>query len=351
MKNGKLQAAVVGLGEGFRHIEAYRSNPDFELVAVCDPHPDPLPPVQADRLAKFDLANTALRYHDYMEVVNNPDIDVVSIVSPDFFHAEQSIACLKAGKHVLCEKPMVLDLGEAAAIAETVRETGKVFMIAHPTRYTPAFVLAKKMIARGDIGELFMVESEYAHNYRYMDRSKSKNWRKDARRDPLLGGGCHAVDLVRWSVNDLMDEAFAYGTKKGLADWPIDFDSYFCLFKFKNGVIGKVMCSIGLSRPYTMRSVFYGTKGTIICDNTSDKLQLSSVPLYDSQEDAVPFAELPVSKNSHNVIAQVKLMGDIILRGAENTADVVEGARTVAACAAAIESAHTGKPVKVRNDF
>ena len=112
------------------------------------------------------------------------------------------------------------------------------------------------------------------------------------------------------------------------------------------------MCSIGLSRPYTMRSVFYGTKGTIICDNTSGKLLISSVPLYgDDSANYTEFAELPVSVNNHNVTAQVKLMGDVVLRGAKNTADVLEGARTVAACAAAIESAHTGKPIKVRNDF
>ena len=222
-------------------------------------------------------------------------------------------------------------------------------MIAHPTRYTPAFILAKKMIARGDIGEIFMAETEYAHNYRHV--GGANNWRKDARRDPLLGGGCHAVDLLRWVVDDLIDESFAYGTKKGLDDWPIDFDSYFAIYKFKKGVIGKVMCSIGLSRPYTMRSVFYGTKGTIICDNTSSTMQLSSTPFYDTQSSSTPFIDIPVNVNNHNVESQVKLMADIILRGAENHADVVEGARTVAACAAAIESAHTGKAVKVRNDF
>jgi len=351
MKDGKLQAAVIGLGEGFRHIKAYRENPDYDLVAVCDPLPDPLPKVQADRLAEFDLPHTALRYHDYREVVANPDIDVVSVVSPDYFHAEQAIACLKAGKHVLCERPLTLDLDEATAIADCVHQTGKAFMIAHPTRYTPAFVLAKKMIARGDIGELFMLESEYAHNYRWMDRCGQKNWRKDPRRDPLLGGGCHAVDLIRWIADTRMEEAFAYGTKKGLPDWPIDYDSYFCIYKFQNGIIGKVMCSIGLSRPYTMRSVFYGTKGTIICDNQSDTLQLSSVPFYDTPDDATPFVSVPVSVNSHNVVQQVKLLADVVLRGAVNTADVVEGARTVAACVAAIQSAHCGRPVKVKYDF
>ena len=349
MKNGKLQAAVIGLGEGFRHVKAYKTTPDYDLVAVCDPLPDPLPPHMQARLAEYDLAHTTRRYHDYKEVVNDPEIDVASVVSPDYYHAEQAIALLEAGKHVLCEKPMTLDLGEAAAIAEAVRRTGKTFMIAHPTRYTPAFILAKKMIARGDIGELFMAETEYAHNYRHV--GGVGGWRKDARRDPMLGGGCHAVDFLRWAVDDLIDESFAYGTKKGLADWPIDFDSYFAVYKFKNGVIGKVMCSTGVSRPYTMRSVFYGTKGTIICDNLSGKMQLSSVPFFDSTKDSTAFIDIPVEVNNHNVESQVKLMADIVLRGARNTADVVEGARTVAACAAAIESAHTGKPVKVRSDF
>ena len=344
MSEKKLGAAVVAVSEGIRHVQAYQKCPDYNLLAICDPDQARID----SRAAQNDLSKVRI-CHDYKEIVAMDDVDVVSVTSPDYFHAEQSIAFLEAGKNVLCEKPMTLDLGEAAAIAETVRKTGKVFMIAHPTRYTPAFILAKKMIARGDIGEIFMAETEYAHNYRHV--GGKNNWRKDARRDPLLGGGCHAVDFLRWAVDDLLDEAFAYGTKKGLADWPIDFDSYFCLYKFKKGVIGKVMCSIGLSRPYTMRSVFYGTKGTIICDNTSPTMQLSSVPFYDTQADATAFIDIPVSVNSHNADAQVQLMADILLRGAKNTADVVEGARTVAACAAAIESAHTGKPVKVRSDF
>lgn len=346
MKNNKLAAAVIGMGEGFRHIKAFKENTtNYSLEALCDIDPERC----KKRLEEYQLNPSIRICSDYMEIASDPEIDVVSVTSPDYFHAEQSIVLLESGKHVLCEKPMTLDLDEASAIADCVRKTGKVFMIAHPTRYTPAFILAKKMIARGDIGELFMAETEYAHNYRHVEGAN--NWRKDKRRDPMLGGGCHAVDFLRWAVDDLIDEAFAYGTKKGLSDWPIDFDSYFSLYKFKNGVIGKVMCSIGLSRPYTMRSVFYGTKGTIICDNLSGTLQLSSVPFYDSPEDVTEFISIPVAVNNHNVESQVQLMSDIILRGAVNTADVVEGARTVAACAAAIESAHTGKPVKVRNEF
>jgi len=345
MENGKLDSAVIGLGEGFRHIKAYQENPRYKLKALCDPLPEQI----KRRRTEYQLPSEIFCCGDYREIVDQKNIDVVSVCSPDYFHAEQSIACLEGGKHVLCEKPMTLDLKEASAIVEATRRTGRTFMIAHPTRYTPAFVLARKMIARGDIGELFMAETEYAHNYRHV--GGQNNWRKDARRDPLLGGGCHAVDLLRWAVDDLIDEAFAYGTKKGLADWPIDYDSYFCLYKFKGGVIGKVMCSIGLSRPYTMRSVFYGTKGTIVCDNLSSTMQLASVPFYGVDADQTSFISIPVDVQNHNVEAQVQLLSEIVLHGATNTADAVEGARTVSACCAAIESAHSGKPVKVCNDF
>ena len=316
MAENKLGAAVIGAGEGIRHIKAYHQSPDYDLLCICDPNQ-----AQIDRrMNAYPVENVRI-IHDYKEILKMDDVNVVSVASPDYFHAEQSIALLEAGKHVLCEKPMTLDLEEAAAIADTVRKTGNHFMIAHPTRYTPAFILAKKMIARGDIGDLFMAETEYAHNYRHV--GGINNWRRDARRDPLLGGGCHAVDFLRWAVDDLPDETFAYGTKKGLDDWPIDYDSYFCLYKFRNGVIGKVMCSIGLSRPYTMRSVFYGTKGTIICDNLSKTMQFSSVPFYDTRQDATDFITIPVDVNSHN---------------AENHADVPEGVRT-------------GLAVKVHNDF
>lgn len=343
----KLKAAIIGMGEGFRHIEAYQKSEDYELVALCD-----IDPARIDmRMKQYNLPSEMKQYTDYRQIVEDKEIDVVSCASPDFDHAEQCVALMKAGKHVFCEKPMTLDLEEARSIVNTAKETQRAFMVCHPTRYTPAFVLARKMIKRGDLGQLFMVESEYAHNYRGMDRRALKNWRKDARRDPLLGGGCHAVDLIRWIADDQLEHAFAFGTNISMPDWPIEYDSYMATYKFKSGIIGKVMCSIGVSRPYTMRSVFYGTKGTIICDNTSNTMQFSSVPFYDSDHDETPFVTIPVEVNNHNVMHQVQLLADVVLRGAEIHAGAVEGARTVAACVAAIESAKTGKRVDVEWDF
>lgn len=346
MGNNRLGAAVIGAGEGFRHLKAYHENPEYELVAICDVHEQQI----QRRIDELKLPQGLIRCRDFRDIMKMPEIDVVSVASPDYFHAEHSIAVLESGKNVLCEKPMVLELGEAQAIVDTARRTGKTFMIGHPTRYTPAFILAREMIRRGDIGELFLVESEYAHNYR--ETRGIDDWRVDARRDPFLGGGCHAMDLIRWIAEEPVLEAFAYGAKKGLSDWPIANDTYMAIFKLGNGIIGKVMCSIGLLRPYTMRSVFYGTHGTIICDNTSPVLQVASTRLSACEgSNHAAFAEFPVSVNNHNLESQVQLMADILLRGAENHADAVEGARTVAACVAVIESARTGLPVKIQQEF
>ena len=340
MGNKKLGAAVIAVSEGLRHIKAYKSNPETELLAICDTDKELL------KKRKTDY-NVPLAVTDYRELLQMPEIDVISVASPDYYHAEQAIAAMKAGKHVICEKPMTLTLEDATAIIKVTRETRRIFMTGHPTRFTPAFMLAKRIIDRGDIGELFMVESEYAHNYSH-SRGKD-SWRVDPRRDPFIGGACHAVDLVRWIVGEEMEEAFAYANHKCLTDWPVN-DAYMAIFKFKNEVIGKVMCSIGLIRPYTMRSVFHGTGGTIICDNMTPSIQLASLKNSNSDKHA-NFATIPVDVDNHNVEGEVADLVEAVLRGKPLKADAVEGAKTVAACVAAVESAKTGNKVKVRSDF
>ena len=126
----------------------------------------------------------------------------------------------------------------------------------------------------GEIGRLFFADSEYAHNYDHA--LGHRGWRKDPRRprNAFLGGACHAVDLVRWVAGDIL-EVSAYANHLALPDWPVD-DCTVALFKFAGGAIGKVLGSIGCVRPYTMRSLFYGTEGTVLCDNRSEVIQVCS---------------------------------------------------------------------------
>lgn len=333
----KLGVGVIGLRMGMEHLNAYRLNPNCRVVGACDLNGKKLEAARNDHGATVTTT-------DYRELLANPDIQIVSVATPDFDHVEQCVAALKAGKDVLCEKPMTTTMEDARAIIQAVKETGRRFMVGQVCRYAPGFVLAKRLIDRGEIGEIFLVESEYAHNY---ERAKGVgNWRMDARREPFLGGGCHAVDLVRWIAGDA-EEVFAYSNHKCLPDWPVQ-DCTMAAYRFKSGAIGKVMVSIGCVRPYTMRSVFYGTTGTIICDNTSTELFLCRSGNFTG---APAFATLPVGTSSHNVVAEIAEFVDCILNDSPVPANEVEGAKTVATALAAVKSAKEGRPVKISELF
>ena len=225
-------------------------------------------------------------------------------------------------------------------------------MVGQICRYTPGFLKAKELIDKGEIGDLFFVESEYAHDYAEI----TSPWRRDPvrLRHPVLGGGCHAFDLLRWIAGDPY-EVTAYANHKMLPDWPVD-DCTISILKFPNNVLGKVFVSIGCKRKYTMRSVFYGSKGTIIVDNTSPELTLYRDGLtgnadVDSWIDEGTGIVIPIDVNNHNATAEVKEFIDIVEHDKPVRTDGIQGASTVAACLAAVESVAAGKPVSIFYDF
>ncbi len=333
--HASIGIGVIGLRMGRSHLVGYQRNPHTRIIGVCD--------VDEERLALVAKEfNAPLAVTDYRMLLESPDIQLVSVASPDFFHAEHCVAALDAGKDVLCEKPLTLAMDEAKAIIAAVERTGRRFMIGQVCRFAPGFVLAKKMVERGEIGPLFLVESEYAHNY--TGARGVGDWRVDPRREPFVGGGCHAVDLLRWIAGDAL-EVHAFANHKCLPDWPVN-DCTEAIYKFQDGVLGKVMVSIGCVRPYTMRSVFYGVDGTIVCDNTSPEIQLCN---RSNLSGAPRFARFPVDIASHNVAAEINEMVDCILNDKPVVTDVYEGAKTVATCLAAVESARSGRTVRIQD--
>lgn len=328
-----IGVGVIGLRMGRGHLVGYQQNPHTKVIGVCDPDEALL----AQRKEEFGATVASTDYRELLEI---PEIGIVSVTSPDYYHAEQAIAAMQAGKDVLCEKPLTLNMDEAKAIIAAVEDTGRRFMIGQVCRFAPGFVLAKRLIDRGEIGKLYFVESEYAHSYKHA--RGVGDWRVDPRRQPVIGGGCHAIDLLRWIAGDVA-EAHAYANHECLTDWPVN-DFSIGIFKFENGILGKVMVSIGCIRPYTMRSVFYGTEGTIICDNTSSEIQICS---QKNLTGGPAFATLPVNIASHNVSAEINELVDCILNDKPVVTNVYEGAKTVATCMAVVESARSGESVRV----
>ena len=162
------------------------------------------------------------------------------------------------------------------------------------------------------------------------------------------------MDLLRWVAGD-PDEISAYANRKMLKNWPTD-DCTIAIMKFPDDVIGKVFVSTGCKRNYTMRSVFYGSKGTIIVDNTSPSMQVFKSGINDSifsdiKQDFTAAVQYPIKINNHNTVREFDEFAEIILNDLLVSTTAREGAKTVAACLAAVESARIGRPVKPDYNF
>jgi UDP-N-acetylglucosamine 3-dehydrogenase len=334
----RVRYGIIGCCMGMAHAEGVRLCRNSELKAICDIKDD----ILGSAREKLGLSDKDC-YNDYKEMIKRTDVDAVIIAVPDQLHPEMTIAALKSGKHVLCEKPMAMTTGECRAMIKASRDTGKKLMIGQICRYAPGFVAAKKIIESGGIGELFFVESEYAHDYKYSPGID--NWRIDTvrLRYPALGGGCHAVDLLRWIAGDPY-EVVAFENHKVLTEWPVN-DFTIGIMKFPNDVLGKVMVSVGCKRDYTMRSVFYGSKGTIIADNTSNYIKVfkecicEGGSLFKDIRDQTVGLQYPVDARSHNTAGEIEEFSDAILNDMPVRTDGVEGAKTVSVCLALVESA------------
>ena len=144
----------IGMGENMLALNEDASS-RFEVRGLC-----------ARTKSKVEALaqkwNISLATTDYREIIDCRDIDVVGIYSPDHLHGEHAIAALKAGKHVICTKPMVTTMKDCEEIVRLVDETGLKFLVGQTMRFDPEFVNAKRMYDDGDLGEIIMAEAHTA---------------------------------------------------------------------------------------------------------------------------------------------------------------------------------------------
>jgi predicted dehydrogenase len=154
LANDKIRIAGIGMGiMGFGDMHAALKVPGVEIAGVCDLYTGHLE--RAKEVWGKDLYTT----RDFRELLQRPDIDAVIVATPDHWHDHISIAAMKAGKHVYCEKPMVQHLDEGHAVIKTQKETGKVLIVGSQGVSSITLAEAKKRIKAGDIGEINLVEA------------------------------------------------------------------------------------------------------------------------------------------------------------------------------------------------
>jgi predicted dehydrogenase len=204
-----LRIGLIGYNfMGKAHSNAWRQAGRFfdlpapiEMRTICGRSP------QGVETAK-DQLGWQLACTDWRQVVDDPEIDIVDICTPNDTHAEIAIAAAQAGKAILCEKPLARTLDEAGQMAAAVKKARVVNMVCHNYRRIPAIALAKKMIERGDLGErIFHYRARYAQDW-IMDPDFPLVWRLQSK---VAGSGAHGdidahiIDLGRYLVGEIKE--------------------------------------------------------------------------------------------------------------------------------------------------
>lgn len=251
----RLRAAVIGLGVGERHADAYRDHPDCELVALCDREA----PVLEQVRPRFPGLHFTTEPDD---ILDDPGIDLVSIASWDDQHARQVVRALVHGKHVLVEKPLCLhreeaiEIRRALALAPGLRLSSNLVL-----RCVPRFQWLREEIGCGRFGELFYVEGDYQYGRIH---KLTDGWRgRLPYYSVLLGGAVHLVDLLLWLTGDRVIEVDAFGNRIATQGTAFRyFDLVAGLLRFASGMVGKVTANMGCVHPHFHGLDLYGTRAT-----------------------------------------------------------------------------------------
>jgi len=154
MPQKKINIAIVGLGFGAEFIPIYQRHPQAHMAAICQR-------TQAKLDAVGDAFGIAKRYASYEDLLSDPEIDAVHINSPIPDHAAQSIAALKAGKHVACTVPMATSIEDCKKIVDLVKKTGLKYMMMETVVYAREYLFVKELHDKGELGKLQFLQASH----------------------------------------------------------------------------------------------------------------------------------------------------------------------------------------------
>jgi len=254
----RIKVCLIGCGRaGMIHARSYAGNiRKAELVAVCDPAKENLDAVQRE-------LNVSQVYTDYREVMDNPEIDAVVVVTPTQFHREIVTAAAQAHKHVFCEKPMASTVEECDEMIEACRENGVKLQLGFMRRFDRNFRRGKEMLDSGAIGEVTLLKS---NTY---GPSRPKPWMFDVRRNygPIGEVNSHDFDTLRWYAGSEVKMIHAVGhnfrSPEAAAEYPEYYDTCSVLLEFDNGIVGTITGAQYVGYGYDSRTEILGTKGII----------------------------------------------------------------------------------------
>lgn len=343
-----LKIGVLGCGKiaQVRHIPEYAANENCELVAFYNPTKQRA----EDMAAKYG----GKAYDTAEELLANPEIDAVSICAANYAHADLTIKALKAGKHVLCEKPMATTPEDCDAMLKAQKDTGKRLMIDQNQRFAMAHQKAKELIDSGYIGRVVTFRTTFGHGgpETWAIKPGNDTWffdKKKAAMGAMADLGVHKTDAIRYMLGQdvvrttarlaTLDKCGPDGELIGVDDNAI------CIYEMSGGAMGTMTASWTYYGAEDNTTIFYGTKGimriyddpahsivVIHGDGTKESFDVDAIQTNDNQTASGAIDEFV----------------NAILEERKSILDATDVIGSMKAVFASIESSNTGAPVFVK---
>lgn len=279
----KIQFAIVGCGRiAQRHAEHIANF--GKLVAACD--------IIAQRAKDLALTYSCSHFTSLEEMlINKPEVDVVSICTPNGLHANHTILALKAQKHVICEKPMAISSRDCGRMIEAAQQAQKHLFIVKQNRFNPPIIALKKVVDEGRLGRIFNVQLNCFWN-RGKDYYRDSDWKGKI----LMDGGTlftqfsHFIDLIYWLAGDIMRVCAITGNflHKDIIEFE---DTGAIALEFESGALGTINYTVNSHKKNMEGSItVFGEKGTVkVGGQYLNVLEYQSIDGYE-------IADLPQSR-------------------------------------------------------
>jgi len=329
----KVTLAMIGCGgNSSGHARRLKQHQDVKIVAACDVNTE-----IANNYIDRNLPEVEPRpkaFDDIPKMLNEIKPDAVLISTPHTLHFEQGMMALDAGCHVFMEKPMVTSAEHAYKLAEKVKETGKVFVVGYNTPCSANFYYLRETIRNKTLGNLELVTGYITQNWM---RATMGRWRQEPE---LSGGGqaydsgAHLLNSLCWSVEDKVDEVFAFIDNHGTK---VDINSSINI-RFENGVMAGIVISGNCPAPGGTHMAFIFDNGRIEIDGWGG----GWIHVFEGNQ---RIEEPPITEDMNAGPADYNFI-DAILGRAEPRTSPENGIIQSELMDAIYESAETGKPAK-----
>ncbi len=265
-----VKFGIVGCGMiASINAEAIERIPSAKLVGVADNN--------FDVACSFSEKRSVKAYKSYDEMLSDSNIDAVVVCTPSCFHAQNAIDALKAGKHVVLEKPMAISLEDADKIIEAVNDTGKILTVVSQFRFSSDLLKVKGLIEKGAFGKISLCTLSMRY-YRSPEYYSSSAWKGTLKFDgggALINQGIHGIDLLQYLAGDVKTVA---GVTRTLAHDVEVEDTAVATVEFVNGALGTIIASTCAYPGFERKIEINGDKGFVILqENKIERLMIDGV--------------------------------------------------------------------------